>query len=291
VKYIDTHTHAISPDFTKYPLSPVGGHQSGWSQQRPATVEQLLSSMDAAGVDQAVLVHAATAYGYDNSYAADSLEGRESRLAGVCTVDFLSGHTVDDVKYWVDQREFSGVRLKGAKVSDLLRVFDSPVAAPVWADLQDRQLPVCISVDPAGISMVRSLLNRFPRLQLLIDHAGNPDVAGGLPFFPATEFFGLSEFGGVYLKLTTVTFERIRAVEVHVPSVVQALIANFGADRLMWGSNFPATAGTMPELLDQARAVLADFPLAQQEAIFARTAASVYPTLIAPDRAVDTGIV
>jgi L-fuconolactonase len=282
VKYVDTHTHAISPDFAKYPLSPVGGHQSGWSQRRPATVEQLLSSMDAAGVDQAVLVHAATAYGYDNSYAADALAGNGSRLVGVCSVDFLSGHAVDDLRYWIDQRQFSGVRLKGARVSDLLEIFDSSVATPVWADLRDRQLPVCISVDPEGIGIVRSLLNRFPQLRLLIDHAGNPDVAGGPPFSRATEFFRLSELDGVYLKLTTVTFERIAAVRVDVPSVVQALIANFGADRLMWGSNFPATAGAMPELADQARAFLAEFPLEQQEAIFARTAKSVYPSLIDP---------
>jgi predicted TIM-barrel fold metal-dependent hydrolase len=281
VKYVDTHTHAISPDVAKYPLSPVGGHQSSWSRERPVTVEQLLLAMDEAAIDQAVLVHAATVYGYDNSYAADSLAGNESRLVGVCSIDFLSGRAVDDLEYWIDQRGFSGVRLKGAKVSALLAIFDSPVARPVWASLQDRQIPVCISLEPEGVAHVRDLLVRYPRLRLLADHAGNPDVTGGAPFPRAAEFFRLSDFEGVYLKLTTVTLERIAAAGVDVSSVVRALIGNFGADRLMWGTNFPATAGILAELVDRAQAVFAEFSADEQQAIFSRTAESVYPALVA----------
>ena len=37
---IDTHTHAISPDVERYPLAPVGGHQSDWSAKRPVSYER-----------------------------------------------------------------------------------------------------------------------------------------------------------------------------------------------------------------------------------------------------------
>ena len=43
---IDTHTHAISPDKQRYPLAPVGGHQSEWSAKRPVSFEQLLAAAE-----------------------------------------------------------------------------------------------------------------------------------------------------------------------------------------------------------------------------------------------------
>ena len=47
---IDIHPHIIANDATRYPLAPLGGHQSDWSRTRPVTVEQLVAAMDEAGV-------------------------------------------------------------------------------------------------------------------------------------------------------------------------------------------------------------------------------------------------
>ena len=68
---IDTHTHIVSDDFTRYPLEP--RDLSGkWYLEAPHTAEQLTACMDEAGVAQAVLVQAVGAYSYENDYAADS---------------------------------------------------------------------------------------------------------------------------------------------------------------------------------------------------------------------------
>jgi predicted TIM-barrel fold metal-dependent hydrolase len=279
MKYVDTHTHAISADLTTYPLHPVGDRQSTWSQQRPVTIEQLLATMDAAGIDQAVLVHASTAYGYDNSYAADSLVGREDRFVGVCAVDFFAETACKDLAYWIDQRHFSGVRLKSLAVAEQFQIFRDPRAEPVWGEVQDRQIPVCVSLDSAGIEPIRDLLRRFPRLRILVDHGGNPDIAGGPPYPRAAGLFGLREYEGVYMKLTSVTFERVVAAGGDAHNVVRAMVDQFGSDRLMWGTNFPATAGSMPELLTRAQEAFADLSTVDQQAIFATTARSVYPAL------------
>ena len=57
---VDTHTHAIAADTTRYPLAPVGGHQSEWSVKRPVSFEALLAAMDAAKIDRAIVVQAST---------------------------------------------------------------------------------------------------------------------------------------------------------------------------------------------------------------------------------------
>ena len=70
---IDIHPHIISGDATRYPLAPLGGHQSDWSRTRPVTLEQLVAAMDTAGVQKAAIVQASTCYGHDNSYLADAV--------------------------------------------------------------------------------------------------------------------------------------------------------------------------------------------------------------------------
>ena len=79
---IDIHPHIIANDEKRYPLAPLGGHQSDWSRTRPVTYEQMIAAMDAAGVDKAALVQASTCYGHDNSYVADALRRFRPGLPG-----------------------------------------------------------------------------------------------------------------------------------------------------------------------------------------------------------------
>src|SRR5260221_4783404 len=91
---IDIHPHIIANDEKRYPLAPLGGHQSDWSRTRPVTCEQMIAAMDVAGVDKAGLGQASTCYGDDNSYVAGARSGRPPRLTrGVFPV-VLSPHTV-----------------------------------------------------------------------------------------------------------------------------------------------------------------------------------------------------
>ena len=87
---IDIHPHIISGDATRYPLAPLGGHQSDWSRTRPVTLEQLVAAMDTAGVQKAAIVQASTCYGHDNSYLADAVSAYSKRFTGVFSVDVLA---------------------------------------------------------------------------------------------------------------------------------------------------------------------------------------------------------
>ena len=60
--------------------------------------------------------------------------------------------------------------------------------------------------------------------------------------------------------------------------VAEETLGWFGADRAMFGTNFPVEKlwTTMPPLVDAWRAAVADLPRADQHAIFAGTARRVY---------------
>src|SRR5258707_15588320 len=106
---VDIHPHVIAADHTRYPLAPVGGKLSEWAAQRPVTGEQLLASMDDAGVAQAVLVQASTAHGHDNRYTADSAAAHPDRFAWVGSLDPLAPDAPDRLPYSAPQRGIAGL--------------------------------------------------------------------------------------------------------------------------------------------------------------------------------------
>jgi predicted TIM-barrel fold metal-dependent hydrolase len=60
-----------------------------------------------------------------------------------------------------------------------------------------------------------------------------------------------------------------------VPFVVKA----FGADRIAWGSNFPAAEEPLPALVAEAHHGLASLPQADRDMILGGTAKRLYPAL------------
>ena len=64
-----------------------------------------------------------------------------------------------------------------------------------------------------------------------------------------------------------------------VEAIVESALAEFGAARLAWGSNYPSSEGTLPALLNTARESLAALPQADCDWIFAKTAQILYPAL------------
>ncbi|BAH51975.1 amidohydrolase family protein [Rhodococcus opacus] len=250
---VDTHTHIISPDTDTYPADPLGGHRSTWSQERPTDIDGLLRAADDAEVDHLVVVQASTVYGFDNSYVADQLSRHPDRLSGVCSVDFLSPKVVDDLHHWIDERGFSGVRIRAADGTTAVptpgRGLDDERMAPVWQFLSDRRVPVCIQMHAQHAPILAGLLQQYPGLTAILDHAGRPQLDAA-PYPSAPGVPQLSETGRVFIKLTPPAVLRAQRESGSAAPVVRTLIDEFGAANVMWGSNFPASAGSLSELHD-----------------------------------------
>src|SRR4030088_1031853 len=107
---IDIHPHIIANDPKRYPLAPLGGHQSGWSRTRPVSTPQMIAAMDKAGVTKSALVQASTCYGHDNSYVADAVAAHPDRFTGVFSVDVLAADAPERMRHWLS-RGLTGMRL------------------------------------------------------------------------------------------------------------------------------------------------------------------------------------
>src|SRR3974377_140815 len=107
---IDIHPHIIASDTQRYPLAPLGGHQSDWSRTPPVATEQMIAAMDQAGVAKAALVQASTCYGHDNAYVADAVAAHPDRFTGVFSADLVAPDAVDAMAHWI-KMGLTGMRL------------------------------------------------------------------------------------------------------------------------------------------------------------------------------------
>jgi L-fuconolactonase len=277
---IDIHPHIIAPDPEKYPLAPLFGKQSGWSKDRPLSIDGLVAAMDEAGVDKAAIVQASTCYGYDMSYVCDGAAQYPGRFTVVGSVDVLAADAADKIRYWVS-RGLTGLRLftGGSTAAFDPSWLDDKRSFPAWELAGELGLSICLQTDAGGLAQVAGLAKRFPQVKILIDHFGRPDLSDGAPYKKASAHFGLVPFENVYFKLTPRTFIDDLKGEATAETFFPKLVGEFGAHRLAWGSNFPASEGTMRANLEWARECLQYVSDEDRAWIFARTAQTLYPAL------------
>jgi predicted TIM-barrel fold metal-dependent hydrolase len=277
VKLLDTHTHVISPDSARYPTDPIGGHQSEWSRARPVDAGGLLRAMDAADIEQAVVVQASTVYGHDNRYVAQTVRTHRDRLVGVYSLDALAADAVDKIAYWQDQG-LSGLRLftTGSTMPGQADWLGHADSYPAWAYAEAHGIPVCLQMTMEGIPALRGLLERFPKAIVLLDHCARPALNEGAPYAATQPLLELAAFAGVHLKLTNRTLAAASEGQSTPIDFLRTVIAAFGADHIAWGSNFPAAEGTLAELASTARSVLGQLSSSEQQIIGNGTAQRLY---------------
>jgi predicted TIM-barrel fold metal-dependent hydrolase len=277
---IDIHPHIIADDTKRYPLAPLGGHQSDWSRTRPVTTEQMIAAMDKAGVAKAAIVQASTCYGHDNSYVADAVAAHPNRFTGVFSVDVLAPDAPERMRHWVG-RKLTGMRLFtiGSTMTEQASWLDDPKTYPAWECAGELGLSICLQMSAKAFPQMIRMLERFPKVRVILDHCGRPVLEDGPPYAAADNLFALARNPNVFLKLTQRNFTESRKGKATPESFFPKLVSAFGASRLAWGSNYPSSEGSLPELLALATSTLKGLPASDQEWIFAKTAQSLYPAL------------
>jgi predicted TIM-barrel fold metal-dependent hydrolase len=130
-----------------------------------------------------------------------------------------------------------------------------------------------------GIPQLENILHRYPRVRVVLDHLARPVQEDGPPYAAADSLWRLASRPGVYVKVTERNFVGARAGRATPETFFGRLVSEFGASRIAWGSNFPASERSLPELLALAQDALGFLTDADREWIFSRTAQTLYPAL------------
>ncbi len=162
--------------------------------------------------------------------------GREFAAAHPGVLECATVYPEDGVASYLGEALASGARVVKMHVQVGGYAPDSPLLDPAWAMLEEAGVPVVIHAGsgpipgrhtgPAG---VRAVLTRFPRLRLVIAHAGLPEYDA---FADLAE-----EFAEVHLDTTMVGTDFTEAF-MPMPAGYAARLAGLG-DKVVLGTDFP----------------------------------------------------
>jgi L-fuconolactonase len=276
---IDTHTHVVSADRSRFPLDMPPDFPHDWVRQSPVAVDGLLAALDAGGVRGAVLVQAKGAYGFDNSYIAEAQAADPARLVNAAVIDLAAPDREAVLRYWCAERGVFG-----------LRVFNIPPADPDW--LSDPSLPgvlrlasqfgarLSVCVLAPDLPAVAGLLAALPDLPIAIDHCGFVELGEGTKSPTAETLTALAAFDNVRLKVTTTMLTMAEQGGMAAPDVVEWLSDEFGTYRLMWGSDYPQHhCEPYPEIVEYGRRACSRLSPAEQARFLGGTALELWPEL------------
>ena len=159
----------------------------------------------------------------------------------------------------------------------------SPRLAPALRRLCDAQLCFDALVKPRQLRVLLQFMERYPDLPVVIDHGAKPDIAyGGFDQW-AADIGALARSAPVMCKLSGLASEAGENWSAdQLKPYADVLLESFGADRLMWGSDWPVLneVGTYKSWCRAAGKLIESFPDTEQEKIFGGTAAKFYGLVI-----------
>lgn len=206
------------------------------------SVENALTEMHEAGVDGAVLTTLGV-YGASNEMELAAAARHPDRFCAVGVVDHLAPGLAQDLQEQV-ARGLRGVRVPALRAAE---AWLDPHLTALLQLCDELRLAVML---PAANAALAECLPRYPNAFFFLNHMGTglaPPLVGGHegePFPGLPQILELAALPNLGLKLTGIpalSRERFPFRDIWPP--IRAAIGAFGAERLVWGSDYTRTAG------------------------------------------------
>lgn len=242
---IDFHTHIFPPwlkerrdEYVK--SDPCFAVLYSQPKAKIATAEELIASMDEAGIDVSVVVNVGWVSHElcvkTNDYILDSVSHYPKRLVGFCAIQPRMG---DPAIVEIERCAKAGARGVGELRSDIqgFDLTDKRTMGPVVAAMLRHNLILLThSSEPVGHEysgkgcitpdILYSFIMAFPNLKTVCAHWG-----GGLLFYAL-----MPEVAGA---LANVFFDTAATVFLYKPEVFEHASRVIGSDRILFGTDYP----------------------------------------------------
>lgn len=238
---------------------------------------ELATHLRTAGIDQTILVQAATSVA-ETDYLL-SLADQHTFIAGVVGwIDMDAPDALAQLAPLAEHPKLLGIRPMIQDIADPQWMLRDELA-PVYRELIRRNLRFDALVKPPHLDALLVLLQRYPELPVVIDHGGKPDIANEA-FAPwANRMQTLAQETHACCKLSGLLTEAGPAAGAEqLRPYVDHLLQCFGPQRLMWGSDWPVLnlAADYAHWLTLTTALLADLKDTDRDAIMGGTATRFY---------------
>ena len=268
IPIVDTHLHCFAGVTDKrFPYHA----DAPYEPEDAATPEHLLACMDGAGVDFAVVVHPEP-YQDDHRYLEHCLAVGKTRLKGTCLFFADRPDTPKRMAELAKKHPLVAARVH-AYNPERLPPFGKPELRTFWKQAGESGLAVQCHFEPRWADGFEPLIREFKDVRVFVDHLGRPFQ--GSPKEHAV-VLGWAKYPNVVMKLSAVPSRTVYPHRDPRP-VVKQLTEAFGADRLMYGGGFGATAtgATYRKERDRVAGMLAHLSDADRAKVFGGNAAKL----------------
>jgi L-fuconolactonase len=229
---VDAHQHLLQ----------VARHHYFWLEAGSALardhgLDELRSQL--GGVTATVLVQAAESM-RETEDLLDAAAASRGLVRGVVGwVDLASPAACDDIAALASRPLLRGIRPMLGFMPDTHWILRQEVQ-PALAAMVREGLRLDMPARSRHLLLLAELVQRHPALPIVIDHGAKPAIARG-EFTPwARDIAQVARETGVFCKLSGLATEASPAWDdEELRPYVEHLLASFGPERLMWGSDWP----------------------------------------------------
>jgi L-fuconolactonase len=154
---------------------------------------------------------------------------------------------------------------------------------PAFEALAAADLTFDALVTPRHLELLRHRLNKHPKLRAVLDHAGKPDIAGGVQGRAfeswALQLEHLARETSICCKISGLLTEAAPGADTGVlDPFVAHIFACFGPERVFWGSDWPVLTlcASYAEWLDMAMTLVRRHEPGAEQAVFENNAQRFY---------------
>jgi predicted TIM-barrel fold metal-dependent hydrolase len=226
----DTHVHVFDP--VRFPFAADAAYHPIAAELGSA--HELAVMLDAAGVERVVLVNPTSGYGDDNRCMLDALERLGPRARGIARLPLdVSPRRLDALA----RHGVVGVRVDFvAKGLDPLKDASFP---RLLARLADRDLLLDVQSEGDQFVAIAKALADVP-VRVAVDHMSRPVPGQGVGAGGFRALLRMASSGRVVVKLSgPMRCSPKSAPYPELDPFVAALLREFSASRLVWGSDWP----------------------------------------------------
>lgn len=240
--------HCTFRDPAREPL-PGGAPEPG----EPFLPEHLAPLLEASGVERAVVVQAHPP-DEDGDWLLDAADAAPFVAGVVAWLDLASPGAPARIERLAQRPKLKGVRCDAEReaANDWLLRDD---AQPALSALAERELALDLAVSTRHLRWLPELAARYPRLRFVIEHMARPRVDLGQTEPWGTMMRAVAACPNVWCKVSGFLTQgvSVRAQTARLRPFVAPLVRTFDYERLMFGSDWPASAQAAP--YDQTLAV------------------------------------
>ncbi|MBI2941646.1 MAG: amidohydrolase [Chloroflexi bacterium] len=231
----------------------VDAHNHIWDNAWPPIAPDVLAGqahrflhhMDQNGVDMAVVVcHLDEHDPENNTHALAHATAKPDRFAILANVHLSKPDALDRIDELIGATGLVGVSYY-LPIEDSAAWMTAPETARIWERVAEAGLAVNLGIRPNQIPGLRAVAARYPSTPFLICHNGLPRVQDG--FEPWRAVLEAAERPNIYVKVSGFAYPLLPDGPIweypYVPVLpyIRALAGAYGAERLMWGSDYPPT--------------------------------------------------